>query len=214
MTAPTPATPPTATTLADALADADAAPADAAPADAHLDTPAEPASSPMLPGPSGTVFPGPWTAASDTDVVVFLIGMRFNGLRGIGHALRAFVAMPRMLASLESDRSKGCLGGHTAFGWRTAYVMQYWRSYDALEAFARAPKDEHMPAWRWYNQLGTKASGVGIWHETFQVAAGAYESIYVNMPNFGLAKATEHLPVTRANRTSRDRIAAPATAPG
>jgi hypothetical protein len=36
--------------------------------------------------------------------------------------------------------------------------------------------------------VGTDGS-VGIWHETYKVAAGDYENIYVNMPLFGLGKA-------------------------
>ena len=163
-----------------------------------------------IPDPKpGTIFPAPYTAANDREIVVFLIGMRFNGLRGIGHAARAFFAMPKMLAALGRSPEKGCLGGHVAFGWRVTYVIQYWRSFEDLERFAHAPDDEHHPAWRWYNRLGKNARDVGIWHETFRVPKGGYESIYVNMPQFGLAKATAHVAVERGTRSARARIDAP-----
>jgi len=53
---------------------------------------------------------------------------------------------------------------------------------------------------------------VGIWHETYQVARGAYENIYVNMPPFGLGKAgilhragsRQHAPQRPASETAND----------
>jgi hypothetical protein len=32
---------------------------------------------------------------------------------------------------------------------------------------------------------------VGIWHETYEIAPGQYENVYVNMPKFGLGKVGE-----------------------
>jgi hypothetical protein len=153
----------------------------------------------------GAVFPGRYTADYGENLVVFLVGFRFNGIRGLLPALQTFFKMPGMLSALERKPELGCLGGHVAFGWRTAYVMQYWRSYEDLERFAHAPAEAHVPAWRWYARLGAKGSGGGVWHETFRVAAGAYETIYVNMPQFGLAKATAHRSLAAAS-TSRQRI--------
>ena len=158
----------------------------------------------------GHIFTERYTAGNENELVVFIIGMRFNGLSGFRHALKAFFAMPRMLSSIAKHPETGCLGGHVAFGWRVTYVIQYWRSFDDLENFAKAPDDEHLPAWRWYNKLGKDARDAGIWHETYRVAAGAYESIYVNMPRFGLAEAMSHVPLTSAKRSARARIEAAA----
>ena len=152
-----------------------------------------------------SIFPGRYTADNGTEIVVFILGLRFNGLRGLLPALQAFFKMPGMLAALARKPELGCLGGHSAFSWPTAYVIQYWRSYDALERFAHAPDEEHIPAWRWYARLGASGSGAGIWHETFRVAAGAYESIYVNMPQFGLAKATAHRSLSKGS-SARQRM--------
>ena len=36
--------------------------------------------------------------------------------------------------------------------------------------------------------MGTDGS-VGIWHETYAVSQGGYETVYANMPPFGLGRA-------------------------
>jgi hypothetical protein len=47
---------------------------------------------------------------------------------------------------------------------------------------------------------------VGIWHETYTVAPGQYESIYANMPRFGLGMAAEHVPVVGRLENARSRM--------
>jgi hypothetical protein len=72
---------------------------------------------------------------------------------------------------------------------RTIILVQYWRSMDQLLAYAKNPQSQHLPAWADFNKaVGTDGS-VGIWHETYKASPGSYESIYVNMPAFGLGKA-------------------------
>ena len=57
--------------------------------------------------------------------------------------------------------------------------MQYWRSFDHLERFARDRDALHWPAWVEFNRRMKDARGdVGIWHETYKVRAGEYESVY------------------------------------
>jgi hypothetical protein len=61
---------------------------------------------------------------------------------------------------------------------------------------------QHLPAWRAFNQaVGTDGS-VGIWHETYGVAPGTYENVYVNMPSFGLGKAGLLHPATGARQSA------------
>ena len=59
-------------------------------------------------------------------------------------------------------------------------------SVEALERFAQHPERTHMPAWKVFYRRIAKAKGIGIFHETYRVDADAHESIYVNMPEFGL----------------------------
>jgi Domain of unknown function (DUF4188) len=84
--------------------------------------------------------------------------------------------------------------------------VQYWRSFEDLERFARNPDDPHLPAWRHFNRTVGSDGSVGIWHETFIVERGNYEAIYSNMPLFGLAKATERVPAIGRRETARRRL--------
>jgi hypothetical protein len=52
---------------------------------------------------------------------------------------------------------------------------------------------------------------VGIWHESYLLKNNNYECVYNNMPVFGLAKATNHIPVTKKNKSARDRLNAKIT---
>jgi hypothetical protein len=84
--------------------------------------------------------------------------------------------------------------------------VQYWRSFEQLEQFARSPSMTHLEAWkRFYRGVGGDGS-VGIWHETYVVQAGQYECLYGNMPRRGLARAGQHLPVGGARETARRRM--------
>lgn len=125
---------------------------------------------------------------SDAPVVVFLIGMRVNRWWKVRQWLRTALAMPRMLRELGQHPELGMLGGEAWFG-RTTILVSYWKSVDHLFAYAKQRNAEHLPAWRAFNKhIGTNGD-VGIWHETYIVQAGAQESVYVNMPAFGLGKA-------------------------
>jgi len=74
---------------------------------------------------------------------------------------------------------------------RGPMVVQYWRSREELERFAHG--ELHVPAWRDFNRHIRGRGDVGVWHETYEVRAGAYESAYVNMPVFGLEAAGQSL---------------------
>ena len=125
--------------------------------------------------------------ASAEPVVVFLIGMRVNRWWKVRQWLRTALAMPRMLRELAEHPELGLLGGESWFG-RTTILVSYWKSVDHLFAYAKLRNADHLPAWRAFNKhIGTNGD-VGIWHETYIVQPGAHESVYVNMPEFGLGK--------------------------
>ncbi len=83
--------------------------------------------------------------------------------------------------------------------------MQYWRSVEQLEAFARDNTLPHQPAWRAFNKSVGNGGDVGIWHESYVVHEGSYEALYGNMPRFGLAKAGDYEPVGSRTQTASDR---------
>src|SRR3954471_8195019 len=126
---------------------------------------------------------GRWTADLDGDFVVFLIGAMVHDPAVATEASELLMAMADMLDELEAAPSKGLLG-YTSHGEPgKGVIVQYWRSFDALEAYSRNPGARHAPVWRAWNRLGSEDRGAaGIWHETFKVNAGDYEAIYQNKP--------------------------------
>ena len=149
-------------------------------------------------------------AEVDGDFVVFLIGARPNSKL---HLLQAFRdlggrrGMKHMLDYLMEHPEKGLLGYQMGF----PTIVQYWRSFDHLEAFAKNADDPHLGPWRNYWRRVGKSGRTGIWHETFLVRAGEYEAIYGNMPPHGLGKAGRLVPIAEAT-SARDRLRAPAPA--
>jgi hypothetical protein len=151
------------------------------------------------------IYPGRYTAEVDGEVVVFLIGMRINKLRKISTWLPVLLAMPKMLAVLQRDPDSGLLGARTYLG-PSPLVVQYWRSFEDLARFSRDSTAPHLAAWRKFNRAVGASGDVGIWHETYLVPGSSVECIYANMPVFGLAKATRHVPVRRGRDTASARI--------
>lgn len=153
------------------------------------------------------------TATLEGDFVLFLIGMRINAPLKVHKWWPVAAAMPRMLKELHARPELGFLHAETWFA-RTILVVQYWRSLEQLLQYATARDAAHLPAWQAFNHaIGTDGS-VGIWHETYRVSAGAYESVYVNMPAFGLGRAGRLQAATGARKSARDRLAAGGTPTG
>ena len=89
---------------------------------------------------------------------------------------------------------------------RVFLLVQYWRSFEDLERFARAPQGSHLKAWRDFNRRIRNNGAVGIFHETYRVPATAIETVYGNMPVFGLAEATSHVPVRAGRHSAAARL--------
>jgi hypothetical protein len=155
--------------------------------------------------PSATVKEirrGRHTAEIDTDFVVFLIGARVNTPWRLVKALRSVAGMKPMLDHLMAHPEKGLLGYTMGF----PVIVQYWRSFEQLEAFSRDASEPHLPAWRRWTRTVHKSAEAGIWHETYKVRSGEYEAIYDNMPTFGLAKATSVVPIGAGRETAAERL--------
>ena len=155
------------------------------------------------------VFAGRYTAEFEGSFVVFLIGMRVNRLRAIRKWLPTALAMGPMLRTLYQHPQKGFLGGMNFRSGRTVLMVQYWRSFEDLERFARDREDPHLAAWRRFNRVIGSDGSVGVFHESYLVPAGHFESIYANMPLFGLAAAARHVPITGRRNTARERVEQP-----
>ena len=146
-------------------------------------------------------------AEIDGDFVVFLIGASPSKL----HLVRSLIdlggrrGMTHMLDYLVAHPEKGLLG----YQMGLPVIVQYWRSFEHLEAFAKDAGDPHLAVWRNYWRRVGNSGRTGIWHETYLVRAGEYEAIYGNMPPFGLGKAGRLVPLSESS-SARHRIKASA----
>jgi hypothetical protein len=161
-----------------------------------------------------STFAGRYQGKIDGDFVVFLIGMRINRPWQVRDWIFVARAMPKMIKELEAHPETGFLGASSGFMYGTLALVQFWRSFEQLERYARDPQAEHLPAWRKFNQRIRDNGNVGIWHETYKVRAGEYEAIYGNTPRIGLAGVGEHTALGSSSTAAR-RIGARAddTAP-
>ena len=152
---------------------------------------------------------GRWTAEIEGDFVVFLIGARPSKLRLVQSLidLGGRRGMKYMLDYLVAHPEKGLLGYEA--GLKT--IVQYWRSFEHLEAFAKDKDDPHLEVWRNFWKRVGKSDRTGIWHETFMVKAGQYETVYGNMPPIGLGKAGRLVTVAEA-KGARERVGAEVSA--
>ena len=140
---------------------------------------------------------GRWTAEIDGDFVVFLIGARISKRapwKSIGD-LGGRRGMKHMLDYLTEHPEKGLLG----YQMGLPTIVQYWRSFEHLEAFAKDVDDPHLDVWRNYWKRVGRNPRTGIWHETFLVRDGEYEAVYANMPPHGLAKASKMVTIAESS---------------
>ncbi|WP_021591378.1 monooxygenase family protein [Actinomadura welshii] len=121
-------------------------------------------------------------------VVVFLVGIRINKWRRVGHWLPLLLTLPGMLRELVKSADSGLLAYRLLIGpgLRQATLVQYWDRQDNLLRFARDLPGTHRSAqrrlWRHYGS----GDAVGVWHELLPVAEGAHHGVYGNMPPMGL----------------------------
>lgn len=140
------------------------------------------------------------------DFVVFLIGVRIHRMWKVWKWWPVFMAMPRMLTELSKHPELGLMHFRSHFSLRNAMVIQYWRSFEQLHAYATDRTRAHFPAWKSFNQKIASNGDVGIWHETYLVKAGAYEAIYNSMPPFGLGQAGTLVPAEGRRASAVGRL--------
>ena len=149
------------------------------------------------------VIPQRMIAEMDGDFVVFVIGVRINKPWKPHKWLPVFLAMPKMLKELRARPESGFLGSTSA----GLMLVQYWRSFEHLERYARSHDHLHWPAWVAFNRRTAASRGdVGIWHETYCVRAGEYEAIYSGMPPTGLGAAGRLVPAAGRKESARGRL--------
>jgi len=157
------------------------------------------------------VYRGRWAGRIEGDFCVFHIGIILNGhipsneLKQIGEA---FINMHK---ELEADPEKWGFYGSTNYTSSNIRVdlgltVQYWRSQDHLNAYARQHMAKHFPAMIWSSKMMKLSDHIGFWHESFKVHAGEYEAIYINCPQILLGKAGTLVKAQGSLRTARGRL--------
>ena len=152
------------------------------------------------------IFNQRMTARIEGDFVIFLIGMRVNTFWRFDKWFWVTTAMPKMLIELQKHPEMGLLGYRTYVNFPNVMVVQYWRSFDQLIAYATSKDAQHLPAWVKFNKQVRSDHSVGIWHESYHVQAGAYETVYANMPAFGLGKASKLIPAVGSYARASQRM--------
>lgn len=153
------------------------------------------------------IFDGRYSAQIDKPVVMFVIGMRINRLRDVGRWTFVASAMPKMLKELKSKPDSGLLSVTAYLRWRELMSIQFWESFDKLLTYAHDKSGDHFPAWAEFNRRIGSDGTVGIWHETYLIEPGKFESIYGNMPLYGLAAAGNHVKAEGRLATAKERFA-------
>lgn len=149
---------------------------------------------------------GRFAARMEGSFVVFIIGMRVNRWFAIHKWLPVMQAMPRMMKELYQDKEHGFLHAEYFIGRNGPMLVQYWRSFDHLEQYAK--KGFHKETWRKFHQTG-KGGKVGIFHEAYRIEPGQYEAVYNHMPAFGLGKAGQLIPADGVYHGARQRMSQP-----
>jgi hypothetical protein len=150
------------------------------------------------------VRPGRVVVDYDEGLVVFTVGVRVNKVWKVHKWWPVVSALRPMLRELAADPSLGLLDSRLVFGGRVVMVVQYWRSADHLERYAHGTEHAHRGFWKWFNGAVKDDGDVGLWHELYRVEAGEYETSYVNMPPYGLAKAAGDRPAARTDPDDHD----------
>jgi hypothetical protein len=134
------------------------------------------------------------------DLVVIYLGMRVQGWRGLRTLLRFGPRIDRSVAA----RPEGLLLHepilYSLFPPHVG-MRQYWRDFDALEAWARSE-----PHQQWWKAFLKDSGGTGFWHETYFIRGGM-EAVYDDMhAKVGFTRFAPVAPARGAMFTARRRL--------
>ena len=137
--------------------------------------------------------------SSYPDLVVIYLGMRVNSLKGLVTVLSFG---PRIRKSVQDQPDGLLLHENLLFSLFPLHagMRQYWRDFDSLERWART-----LPHRQWWQQFLRDRGGTGFWHETY-FRGGEIESVYIDMPQTGLAKFAPTAPARGSLFSARRRL--------
>jgi Domain of unknown function (DUF4188) len=155
---------------------------------------------------SQTVRTGRWMARREQSFAVFLFGMRLNRLRGLPRFLWGLRVVRRVLRDLDAHPQRGLVAGRVYWAGWILVAVQYWASFDALDAWARDHRLPHRKPWQRYLREALDDRAVGLWHETYLASPGGWEGVYLNMPPWGLAAGMEAVEMQATKGSARERL--------
>jgi hypothetical protein len=151
------------------------------------------------------VAAGRMSADLHAEHVVFLIGMRVNKPWKVHKWAPIFRAMPKMLRELSTHPELGLLHVQNGMLSGHPFVLCYFASPEHLYRFAKDPTLTHLEAWRAFNRAVRNSGDVGIWHETYRVSPATAETVYGNMPPWGLGAAAGTVPASARGNSAEYR---------
>jgi hypothetical protein len=83
---------------------------------------------------------------------------------------------PKISASVEAKPDGLLLHETVLYSLRHVGMRQYWRNFEALEAWSRSE-----PHRQWWQSFLRDTGGTGFWHEAY-FRRGGMEAVYVDMP--------------------------------
>lgn len=157
------------------------------------------------------IEPGRYTANYPDEFIVLMIGLRINKTRKFKEwvpVLRDSFAMTKEALTLPGQPLLHSYSVWNMDDRRVLFSVQHWRSFEALMEWSNNKELKHRPGMRDFMKRTAYNGNVGVWHETYKVAAGQFEAIYANMPAMSLAAAGEFVPLSKKSR-GNDRMGDP-----
>jgi hypothetical protein len=143
------------------------------------------------------------------DLVVIYLGMRVNAWAGLK---TLFGLGPQIRESVNQQPDGLLLHENFIFSLIPLHLgmRQYWRDFDALEAWSRST-----PHREWWRNFLRSSGGTGFWHEAYFMRGGM-EAVYDDMPKrlgFGQFAPLQPARGRMFSARSRARLAGDAVAP-
>ena len=149
---------------------------------------------------------------SVTELCLIRLGLQIRRLSALPYVRRLGAAIGRSAAAAQAEDA-GLLHMEQFFaGWNHLVLLQYWRGFDALEAWSHRPP--HSEWWREANERARTKGDFGIYHEVFLVPRDRFESIYVDCRPAGVAAFGDRAEATGPMAASRDRLRRRGAQPG
>jgi fumigallin biosynthesis monooxygenase-like protein len=107
------------------------------------------------------------------DLIVIYLGMRVRTPRGMLKFLKLGVEIRK---SVDAEPDGLLLHENFFFSPIHGCMRQYWRDFQALEAWTRT-----LPHQAWWRDFLHDSGGTGFWHELYSIRGGM-EAVYDDMP--------------------------------